>query len=821
VPLWAQPAGPYSGRSVQAVIDELRAAGAPLVYSTNLLPDSLRVTAEPMSREPLTLARELLQPHGLTLREEAGVWLVVRAEPPAVPTGAIVVTVLSAGAGEAIAEATIQVDESAAPRIAATAGRAELAGLMPGRRVLTVRATGFLPERVVVSVAAGDTAAVEVALLEAVPKLDEVTVTASRYDLINDVQPSASYFSRDDIENLADLGDDTLRAAHRLPGIAASEFSARSHVRGGATDEMTVMLDGMELIEPFHLRDYASVFSAIDQRIVSGLQIYSGGYPAAYGDALSGLMLIEPREPTELAHEIGVSLLHTAVLSSGTFADGRGSWLASARRSNLGEIIHNERGEPTYHDVFARVGMDVGAKHRLTVNSMGFDDDIVMTPVTTVEEREEGRGEVDSRQFWIVLDSDWTAALSSRTWLYANEFSSLRREIVVDPAELRGTVHDGRDLEAEGIKQEWRFEPSDRQLLTWGFQAEDFDALYQYASAIERFGLLATLGGTAPPARAVALTATGDRQSAYFGDRIRLSERLLAELGVRWDRQTYSPGGSDDQFSPRSSLLYRLGSRTDLRLSYGRFFQADRLLDLQVEDGVSEFGRAQNASHSIIGVDHRFSGALGLRVEAFRKWTHDARPRFENLFDPLVLVAELRASRVGVTPERGEARGVEVVLDGGGSVPWWLGYSVSEVDDVIAGERVPRSWDQRIALDAGVNWDVGLWSLSAAASLHSGWPATEVTVAQVDGQPVAVAGARNALRLRPLRRIDFRASRDLAGVHIGTFRLFTELTNITNRRNPCCLVYEEVTTADGASTLSQSERAGLPLTLNVGLLWEF
>jgi hypothetical protein len=119
VPLLGQPAGPYSGRSVQAVIDELRAAGAPLVYSTNLLPDSLRVTAEPTSRGPLTIAREVLQPHGLTLREEAGVWLVVRAEPPAVPTGAIVVTVLSAGAGEAIAEATIQVDESAGPRTAA------------------------------------------------------------------------------------------------------------------------------------------------------------------------------------------------------------------------------------------------------------------------------------------------------------------------------------------------------------------------------------------------------------------------------------------------------------------------------------------------------------------------------------------------------------------------------------------------------------------------------------------------------------------------------------------------------------------------------
>ena len=52
---------------------------------------------------------------------------------------------------------------------------------------------------------------------------------------------------------------------------------------------MTVLLDGVELIEPFHLRDFQGVFSAIDPRVVSGVQVYSGGFPATYGDALSGL----------------------------------------------------------------------------------------------------------------------------------------------------------------------------------------------------------------------------------------------------------------------------------------------------------------------------------------------------------------------------------------------------------------------------------------------------------------------------------------------------------------------------------------------------
>ncbi len=165
-------------------------------------------------------------------------------------------------------------------------------------------------------------------LFEAVAKLDEIIVMASRYDVSNDLQPSATYFSRDDIEALASLGDDTLRVAHRLPGVASNEFSARPYVRGGDTNEFAVLLDGVRLIEPYHFRDFEDIVSAVDQRVVDTVAIHAGGFPAEYGDALSGLMVIEPREPTALAHEIGVSVLYTSLLSSGTFADGRASWLA-------------------------------------------------------------------------------------------------------------------------------------------------------------------------------------------------------------------------------------------------------------------------------------------------------------------------------------------------------------------------------------------------------------------------------------------------------------------------------------------------------------
>jgi outer membrane receptor protein involved in Fe transport len=820
----AQDRGAYRGRSVASVIDQLRADGLPLVYSSNLLPSTLLVEKEPESTEPLAVAREILAPHGLALREQGGVWLVVRGAPPPAPLPASVTVTVQSGDGSAVAGAVAQVDAPNGATAAVVNGRASLAGLPPGRHVLTVRAPGFLPERVTVNLSPGQAGAAAVELVPAAPKLDELTVTASRYDLIKEIQPSGAFFSREEIESFSELGDDTLRAAHRLPGIATNEISARSHVRGGAVDETAVIFDGLKLIEPFHLRDYQSIFSAVDQRVVSGIQIYSGGFPAAYGDALSGLTVIDQREPTELHQELGLSLLYTSALSSGTFNDGRSQWLLSARRGNIDRLLNEELGDPKYRDAFAHVATALGAKHRLALNAIGFDDDVVLTPERSPGDSEEGRSETDSTQVWLKLDSDWSAALGSRTLVYSTRFSAERNGRVDDLTELVGTVDDDRYLHSAGLKQDWHWDGSGRQLWTWGFEAEQVNGSYRYTSLGQQLGVLATLAPL-PAARSYALNPGGESYAAYVSDRIRFTDRLVADLGVRWDRETYLPESADDQFSPRASLLYRVGARTDFRLSYGRFFQAEGLLDLQVEDGVLAFAPAQSATHSIASIEHRFDRDLALRVELFRKWTDRARPRYENLFDPLELLPELRPGRVQVSPGRADARGVEVFVSGEHPLSWWANYSYSRAYDVIDGVRVPRSWDQRHAASAGATFDVGPWSLTAVATLHSGWPATSVSLATLTDatgvvHTVAVAGPRNAERLGSMRRLDLRASRQFTPKR-GSLRFFAELTNATDRENPCCLAYDTNALPGGGATLVRIEKHTLPLTGNMGLLWEF
>ena len=830
-PAFAQGPASYVGKPVRAVLEDLRAAGAPLVYSSSLVPERLRVEREPRSTEPLALAREILAQHGLAIEQSAGSWLVVRGAIPAAsatpPHGAITLTVAAAEDGAPLADALVQLDAPKGPRVAVVAGRAELGDVAPGKHVLSLSAPGFLTQRAAVVVAAGATAEVTVALQAAAPRLDELTVTASRYDLRAENRPSSSYFTRQQVENLSYLGDDALRIAHRLPGVATNDFSARSHVRGGDVDEMTVVLDGMKVIEPYHLRDYQGVFSAIDQRIVSGVQVYSGGFPVEYGDALSGLTVMDRLEPTDRVHtELGLSVLYSSVLSGGTFADGRAQWLVSARRGNLDRLLDDARGEPTYSDDFVHVSTALGAKHKLALNEIGFDDDILLTPSNATNDRELGRSNSVHRQTWLTLDSEWSPDLSSRTLAYQTRFRTDRRGEVADPAEIVGVADDRRSLDARGLKQDWRWQAATRHFATFGFQVESGDAQYAYSSAVDWRGVLATLEPSPSRTFAAAPTPRGDTYAAYASDRWRLTDRLIADLGLRWDEQTYLPPGGAEQVVPRLSVLYRLDGQTDLRASYGRFFQSQSLTELQIEDGVVDFAPAQQAVHTILGLDHRFPDGLALRAELFRKTTHDPRPRYENLYDPLVLLPELRPGRVLVAPQRGEARGLEVLLSAERPLSWWLGYSFAKADDVIDGETVPRSWDQRHALDAGVTRYFGAWTLSAIANVHTGWPMTTLALVPsnapnaVDGV-VAVSGVRNAERLDPMRRIDFRASRTFK-VGAGSLRTFVEVTNITERDNVCCVGYEQAVTPPGEPpALVMSERSGLPLTVNLGALWQF
>ena len=90
----------------------------------------------------------------------------------------------------------------------------------------------------------------------------------------------------------------------------------------------------------------------------------------------------------------------------------------------------------------------------------------------------------------------------------------------------------------------------------------------------------------------------------------------------------------------------------------------------------------------------------------------------------------------------------------------------------------------------GVGHDSGHWDLGAVLGYHSGWPTTGLTLEESPaGETTAVIGRRNALRLGGFASLDLRASRSVP-LRVGALDVFFEMSNATNRDNPCCVDFD-------------------------------
>lgn len=661
---------------------------------------------------------------------------------------------------------------------------------------------------------------------DAAKAIPEVTVSASRYEILRELLEAPAFISQRTIQQLPLLGEDPLRAVQRLPGNASSGASAKSHLRGGAERDTGLILNGQRLLDPFHVRDYQNLFSAIDSRAISGVEVYTGGFPAKYGDGMGGLVLIDTVTPDSDRHtEIGLSVYNTSLLSAGRIADGDIDWLVSARRGNLDLVLKPEFGEPSYNDVFAEIGINISPATRLSINGLVATDNVLAVTESDPSELERSSNDTRNAQFWINWSQDWNDALGSYTTLSVASLNSQRNGEIADPEEIVALVDDRRDIRVLGLQQDWSFDINERHRLSWGAQFRHYDADFRYRASAEYFGPFTQFRGVPNSiSRSADRPVTGDSLGAYLSDRWQATADTILEWGLRWDKQSYTDTRDKSQLSPRLSILHSLDSETDLRLSVGRYYQSQGINDLQINDGVTEYFPAERADQMIAGVQRRSNDRLSWRVEAYYKDMSRLRARYENLLDPLAVMPELKPDRIMVSGTAARARGIEFSLayENDRNLSWWLSYTLADVADRIDGRWVARSWDQRHAGQFGALWQNGRWDLSAVLSAHSGWPKTSLLIAADSdpADPELVFTERNRENFRAFATLDLRIAYR-SPLRIGELTAFFELSNASNRRNACCVDFSLDDEPGPQAVLTLRDEYWFPLLPAIGVLWEF
>ncbi len=723
------------------------------------------------------------------------------------------------------------------PRVAFSndSGVYRFATIVPGLYTVRVVRIGFAPvliDRVVVT--ANENAVRDIQLTAKVPALSQVTITPGAFTLLDPTAASRLSLSRDALLTAPQLAEDIFRSLNRLPGLSGSDFSAKLRIRNGGVDEQLYTLDGLELIEPFHLKDFDGALSMLDGEAIGRVAVTTGGFTAAAGNRMAGLVAMESAIPSAARSRtaVGLSISNVRARSEGTFGGGKGSWLVSGRRGYLDVILKligtEDPPDPRYSDVFGKVQYRLSNNHMATVHGLLGTDDLRLN----ADDGSSITSSYGNRYLWTTLRSQvgerlsatTLASLSSLTW--TRDVKDFERFFGTPYQRVR--IADRRTLRAFALKQDWSADLRPALSVLFGGELRAEDAEYNYARAqITRAAVGRTVVVLDSARVAATLAPEGTRSSAYVSVRARPRPSLTLEGGGRADRHGWT---QQTTVSPRTNIAWAITPVTTVRGAWGQYHQAHTMQDLSVVDGDTAFSRAERAEHRVLGVEREFGGGWTGRAEAYQRVLASPRARFVNIDGSTQTpLPEGDLDRVRFAPTSADVRGIELLTqyDHGGRVRAGASLVMSRATAVIAGRRTPRPYDEPVAvsLDVAYRGSRG-WTIATSYTAHSGWPIVGPSFGIDTLGPGRYAARRLPSspffdeRLAGYQRMDVRVTRTWRTSR-GRINVWGDIFNLLDHKNQQGYSYEWVLASPTLVNVFRGREDFLGRLPTLGVGWEF
>ncbi len=155
-------------------------------------------------------------------------------------------------------------------------------------QTLVVTAPGFIEVRMPIP---ADASNLRIVMRGAATALDAVVVTAGTLEAGDKAR--ASVLKPLDIVTTAGSAGNIVAALQTLPGTQAAAEDGRLFVRGGRAEETQTFVDGIRVSQPYGATlDNLPTRGRFSPFLFSGISFSTGGYSAEYGDALSGVLLL-------------------------------------------------------------------------------------------------------------------------------------------------------------------------------------------------------------------------------------------------------------------------------------------------------------------------------------------------------------------------------------------------------------------------------------------------------------------------------------------------------------------------------------------------
>ncbi len=544
-------------------------------------------------------------------------------------------------------------------------GRFVLSGIPPGSYTLRVSRVGYEPlVRQNVRVEPGGVVSLPLQMRRIIVLLEEITVTPGAFSFMDTGSTFSQTMSREDIESVPQLGEDIFRTVNRLPGLSSGDYSAHFSIRGGRHDETLILLDGLELYEPYHLKDFnEGAISIVDTQTIEGVELLTGGFPAQYGNKRSGVFNISSRTPESdrARYSAGLSFLNARAMGRGPLWDGKGSWLVSARSGYMDLVFSliNQNGlpSPRYHDVFAKLQRTLGPRNVLTFDVLHasdrytFDASAQTGFLDSLRTREKARNHYGNSYVWTNLDSSLGSKTTVRTQLSAGLVTRSRDgfEQYVDLDRPLYSLTNVRDYSVLGAKQDWTFRLSPAFNLSAGIDARRLRNTDRSSGVVGQDPNDPSLdaAGVYPLTTNTRFEKSGLRLGFYLSSRWRVADPLTLEIGGRYDQASHT---GDRELSPRTGAALELGGGRTLRLGWGRYRQIQGIDDVAVLNDEGRYFPSELSEQWTAGLEQAFADGSLLRIEGYRKNGSGLRPVYRNWKNTPDVFPETNEDRILVFP---------------------------------------------------------------------------------------------------------------------------------------------------------------------------
>ncbi len=605
-------------------------------------------------------------------------------------------------------------------------------GLEPGSVRLEVSSVGF--ERKITEeykLVNDSTVYIDIGMEKKDFELDEVVITASPFQSIDESPVSLRRMDISEIESNPGSNRDISKVVQSLPGAAFTPaFRNDVIIRGGGPNENTFYLDGIEIPNLNHFSTQGAgggPVGIINVDFIREIEMYSSAFPANRGNSLSSVFEFRQvrgnSERMNYKGTIGASDL--ALTLDGPVGENT-TFIFSARRSYLQFIfsVLELPFLPTYNAFQFKTDTELTDNSDLSFIGIGAIDQFSLN--LDANDTEEQRFILD----YLPVNEQWNYTIGA---LYRRYRDNGIDRLVVSRNMLRNFSYkypDNNedqprtfDYESDEIENKIRYERN-RELGSYniligagGGYARYLNDTYQeifinnqpdtidYNSLLEiyKWNLFSQL----------------TRKFRY--------DRLTISFGLRADGNNYSSlmANPFNQLSPRISSSYQLRDNFSLNASTGRYFQLPSYTTLGYRDNEGGLKNKKNdlsyisADHYVAGFEYNPTSQTIITIEGFYK-DYNNYPFSLNDSVPLGTKSVdfgIYGDEEVTSSSEGRAYGGELLyreqrFEGLNII---LSYTFvrSEFKDIRSKDFIPSSWDNRHIINLTAtqklpnNWQVG------------------------------------------------------------------------------------------------------------------